>query len=502
MGPTKFAILSTCNSGQPLMLRSRKLTHDAYTVGWVAVLHCELNASRLLLDEKHEPLQSGENDDNSYLLGRMGAHNVVITFPGSGTYGTNAAAQVVTNMVRTFRNIRFGLLVGVGGGAPRPPNSKDATKDIRLGDIIVSDPKGKHGGVLQYDMGKWGNDQDFSIESHLNKPPGILLKAMQLLRSDHDFGEGEMNQYIQQVTVKASKRTQFREYLFPGRDQDQLFKANRQHSGEDDCSDCRATGLTEKRLDRDSDEPAVHYGLIASANAVMRSAQRRNELRDKWNVSCFEMEAAGLMDNFPCVVIRGICDYSDDHKNKVWQPYAAVAAAAYAKDLLRIIQATEVTAIPPAVEDLPGRGRAVPQDPPSPVPTVFGYAGFVRLDILNRLSDADLRRLKIRIPQVLAELARDVNWSNWHRVIDNLNSEFHLGLLSSDKGEYEGRNWREWKAIHNSASESDYARTVAFRNRMGQWCNNNKYQAGCGVIWLTFVLELHDVLQEYKPHVR
>ena len=40
------------------------------------------------------------------------------------------------------------------------------------------------------------------------------------------------------------------------------------------------------------------------------------------------------MNHFPCLVIRGICDYSDSHKNKEWQGYAAMAAAAYAKDLL------------------------------------------------------------------------------------------------------------------------------------------------------------------------
>jgi hypothetical protein len=46
------------------------------------------------------------------------------------------------------------------------------------------------------------------------------------------------------------------------------------------------------------------------------------------------MEAAGLMDGFPCLVIRGICDYADSHKSKNWQRYSAAAAAAYAKELL------------------------------------------------------------------------------------------------------------------------------------------------------------------------
>ncbi|RVD85433.1 uncharacterized protein DFL_003754 [Arthrobotrys flagrans] len=95
---------------------AKRLSYDAYTVGWTAVLNTELETSRLLLDEEHELLPSGEKDSNNYILGRMGMHNVAIAFPGSGadTY----AAEMMENMLRTFRNIRFGLLVGVGGGAP------------------------------------------------------------------------------------------------------------------------------------------------------------------------------------------------------------------------------------------------------------------------------------------------------------------------------------------------------------------------------------------------
>lgn len=190
-------------------------------------------------------------------------------------------------------------------------------------------------------MGKWKNDGDFSIESHLSKPPRVLSKGIELLQSEHDFGEGRMSYYIQQVALKAAKLRGLKQYRFPGRDKDQLFRPTYPHASEADCSDCDPSQL-EERLSRESDDPMVHYGLIASGNAVLRSAKRRDELRDAWGVLCFEMEAAGLMDNFPCVVIRGICDYSDDHKNKIWQPYSAVVAAAYAKDLLRVIQPQEV----------------------------------------------------------------------------------------------------------------------------------------------------------------
>lgn len=60
---------------------------------------------------------------------------------------------------------------------------------------------------------------------------------------------------------------------------------------------------------------------------------------------CFEMEAAGLMNSFLCLIIRGICDYADSYKNKDWQPYAVVTGAIYAKELLLTIPTTKVTAI-------------------------------------------------------------------------------------------------------------------------------------------------------------
>ncbi|KAF3126429.1 hypothetical protein TWF594_001137 [Orbilia oligospora] len=46
------------------------------------------------------------------------------------------------------------------------------------------------------------------------------------------------------------------------------------------------------------------------------------------------MEAAGIVNEPPTLVIRGICDYSDSHKNKEWQPYAAFSAAVFAKEIV------------------------------------------------------------------------------------------------------------------------------------------------------------------------
>ena len=76
----------------------------------------------------------------------------------------------------------------------------------------------------------------------------------------------------------------------------------------------------------------------------MRDGAKRDRVsEDLGGVLCFEMEAAGLMNSFPCLVIRGICDYADSHKNKKWQPYAAGTAAACAKETLSVIPPAEVT---------------------------------------------------------------------------------------------------------------------------------------------------------------
>jgi hypothetical protein len=44
-------------------------------------------------------------------------------------------------MLRSFPNIKIGLMVGIGGGVP-------TKHDIRLGDIIVSSPENGLGGVF------------------------------------------------------------------------------------------------------------------------------------------------------------------------------------------------------------------------------------------------------------------------------------------------------------------------------------------------------------------
>lgn len=134
-----------------------------YTVGWICAITTELVAAQSFLDEEHDDAQSAAtNDNNNYVRGKIGNHNVVIAVLPHGEYGTTSAATVARDMLRSFPNVRIGLMVGIGGGAPSPRH------DIRLGDVVVSSRNGDKGGVFQYDFGKTIQNQSFQETGFLN----------------------------------------------------------------------------------------------------------------------------------------------------------------------------------------------------------------------------------------------------------------------------------------------------------------------------------------------
>ncbi|UKZ75110.1 hypothetical protein TrVFT333_002782 [Trichoderma virens FT-333] len=135
-------------------------------------------------------------------------------------------------------------------------------------------------------------------------------------------------------------------FAHPGEGQDLLFECEYEHpESEETCGNCDKKRLIERPC-RVGHDPFIHYGLIASGNQVVKDSRIRDKIVQELDVLCFEMEAAGLMDNFPCLVVRGICDYSDSHKNKQWQNYAAAVAAAYTKELLLAVHANQVSDTP------------------------------------------------------------------------------------------------------------------------------------------------------------
>ncbi|KAF9781079.1 hypothetical protein IL306_014120 [Fusarium sp. DS 682] len=316
---------------------------STYTIGWICALKTELVAARSLFDEEYKVTLQSEavNDGNTYSFGRMGKHDVVIASLPKAEYGTVTAATVARDMLRTFPNIRIGFMVGIDGGAP------SSKHDIRLGDVIVSVPSGTTGGVLQHDRGKAIQGEPFKLTGSLNQPPQILLTAVGKLESDYELKGHPLNTRIEEALNKWPRLK--KQYSRPSPETDRLYESSHIHRESPKSATCGENCGTDNLVVREArgdedDDPTIHYGLIASANKLLKDAVLRDELAAQERVLCFEMEAAGLLNHFPCLVIRGICDYADSHKNKEWQGFAAMTAAAYAKELLQEIQSSQINA--------------------------------------------------------------------------------------------------------------------------------------------------------------
>ncbi|KAH0278781.1 purine and uridine phosphorylase, partial [Aureobasidium melanogenum] len=220
--------------------------------------------------------------------------------------------------------------------------------DIRLGDVVVSSPQDGKGGVYQYDYGKRIQNHDFKHTGHLNQPPSAVLTAMALLVSKFERKGNQIRETIDAILGNNNRLK--KKYGRPK--SDHLYVSDFVHPQDDEGQGCRNFCETQPsnlihRPPREDyeDDPAVHFGLIASGNSLVKDALMRDSLASK-GILCFEMEAAGLMNQFPCLVVRGICDYSDSHKNKQWQGYAALTAAAYTKDLLKVMVPKRVESEP------------------------------------------------------------------------------------------------------------------------------------------------------------
>jgi nucleoside phosphorylase len=296
-----------------------KFAHGDYTVGWICALpETELVAAMAMLDERHPALPAIDpHDANSYVLGRIGDHNVVIACLPAATTGKVSAATVAKDMIRSFQAVRFGLMVGIGGGAPyygargndnsasgdeEGEDSEDSEddpediRDIRLGDVVISLHSKSSDAVVQYDFGKSLQKKEFIRSGgKLNKPPNIVLSAVSQLQAEHRLnGQNQIREILSKsISNYPANATDFQ---YPVSRKDRLFKSTIVHGeGKKSCKSCcgpQNSNLV-KRKDRPDNSPQLHYGTIGSADQVMKDAV----LRDKWaweeSIICFEMEAAG-----------------------------------------------------------------------------------------------------------------------------------------------------------------------------------------------------------------
>jgi nucleoside phosphorylase len=299
-----------------------RFDHGAYTIGWICALPKEMTAAMAMLDATHDNLPQPASDYNNYCLGSIGEFNIVVAGLPSGDIGSHPASAVAIRMLATFPNLKIGLMVGIGGGVP----SKE--HDIRLGDIVVSIPSNGFGGVVQHDMGKNTTDGGWVRTGSLNKPPSVLRTTISKLISLHQIRGNKIGFYLSEMVERHPN-------LSPQFTRQETYSDILYEPEPEDPETFKGWMEVERPPRQLHESIKIHYGLISSGNQVIKSGRLRDLISARLGgVLCFEMEAAGLMNELPCVVIRGICDYADAHKNKVWQEYAAAVAAAYTKELI------------------------------------------------------------------------------------------------------------------------------------------------------------------------
>ncbi|CZR68592.1 uncharacterized protein PAC_18491 [Phialocephala subalpina] len=336
---------------------------DGFEIAIICALQSEADAVEALFDkywdEDGDRYGKAPGDTNTYTTGTVGCHNVVLAhMPGMGK---GSAASVASSFRSSFERIKLALVVGICGGVPSLVNGEE----ILLGDVIIST------GIIQYDFGRQLPDRFVrkdTLEDNLGRPNTEIrafLSKLGGLRSRKRLGQNTFS-FLQELCKEAD----FEKAQYPGPIEDRLYQRSYRHKHHDlpsctictkcekkednvcetalgsSCSDlkCQDDKLVQRqRLHRssgaaeaaDAQRPRIHFGLIASGDMVMKSGEDRDEIALREKVIGFEMEGAGVWDNFPCVVIKGVCDYADSHKNKKWQGYAAAAAAACMKAFLK-----------------------------------------------------------------------------------------------------------------------------------------------------------------------
>ncbi|UKZ83913.1 hypothetical protein TrVFT333_011728 [Trichoderma virens FT-333] len=321
-----------------------------FNIALICALPLEASIVSALFDAQYDAEKYGkeQSDTNAYSMGAFDSHNVVLVhMPNMGKV---AAATAAAHLRASFPGIQLALVVGICGGAPFGPS------ELLLGDVIISE------GLVQYDLGRRLPNTFVRKDTpgeNLPRPRPEVRAILAKLKTIQ--GQSQLQKQISEHLQLLRQRSDLT-IPYPGPVNDQLFKPKYLHrhrpplecticanvDRDDICyaaieASCEELGCTEmdprprSRLIHTSNEsqPAIHFRLVATGDTVMRSGEDRDKLVARDKVIAFEMEGAGVWETFSAaLVIKGVCDYADSHKNKKWQAYAAATAAAAAKAFL------------------------------------------------------------------------------------------------------------------------------------------------------------------------
>ncbi|CCC13137.1 unnamed protein product [Sordaria macrospora k-hell] len=300
----------------------------------------------------------------------MGKCNVVLVLLSN--MGKASAASAAASLRSSYPRVSLAFLVGICGAVPFAGSERDP---VVLGDVIISNC------VVQYDLGRALPDRFVrkdTVHDSLGRPNktvrNILIKLDTNIDREHiEKRAGDFLKALQtksEEEAKRKRRGRHTSYKYPGAANDLLFPAWYRHkhtadSGCRTCKNCHSNSdpacdesltlsckelkcdmscvVWREHLESASNDPHANsdargvvffIGTIGSGDSVIRSGEHRDQIAKQTGVIAFEMEGAGVWDELPCIVIKGVCDYADSHKNKEWQSYAAATAASVAKAVM------------------------------------------------------------------------------------------------------------------------------------------------------------------------
>ncbi|KAB8224326.1 purine and uridine phosphorylase [Aspergillus novoparasiticus] len=347
----------------------RPSQREEFEIAIICALPLEYDAVSLLFDrfwdESGDQYGRAVGDPNYYTTGQIGNYNVVLALLPN--MGKASAAAAAANLRLSYPGLKLAFLAGICGGAPKHPETGD---EILLGDVVISKI------VVQYDFGRQipGHFvRKDTLDDNLGRPDRSVRSLLAVLQTElgRERLQQQTAQYLRALQDLARGKKRRGKYLYPGTAEDKLFDPRYRHKHHSssiygDCRDCSKALdsvctkaydaictdipcnehflVPRERLDmkqrleqerkEEAQDPAIHIGRVASGDMVMKSGAHRGMLTQNDKVIAFEMESAGIWDEIRSVVVKGVCDYADSHKNKKWQDFAALTSASTVKALL------------------------------------------------------------------------------------------------------------------------------------------------------------------------
>ncbi len=334
---------------------------DDFQIAIICALPLEYDTVALLFDEfwdeDGEQYGRAPGDTNTYTTGRIGKYDIVLALLPN--MGKAAAAGSAASFRSSYGNLKLAFLVGICGAIPRIGDD-----EVLLGDVVISKS------LIQYDFGRQYQDKFVpkkTVEDSLWRANKDIRSLVSNLETElgRERLQTKAAKYLSDLQSKAVRKRRRRNYGYPGAAGDKLFgpKYRHMHRDEPECGFCgeettdfcelaaeancadlgcdedqlvarERLGLKQNLPMQEAQIPDVFIGRIASGDTVMKSGEHRDAIAKENGVIAFEMEGAGAWDEVPCLVVKGVCDYADSHKNKEWQPFAAATAAAVMKAVL------------------------------------------------------------------------------------------------------------------------------------------------------------------------